>query len=73
MASCEQTIECCSSNLSFDTWSRLLESDLNVNKQYCLQRCGLCHNEAFLVSDGKVLIGNSHGEMLDEIVGEIDE
>lgn len=67
------TIECCSNNIDFGTWKRLLGTEFNVNKQYCLQRCGLCHNENFIIHDGELITADDHETMMRALLGEHDE
>lgn len=53
-------IECCLSNVSSDMRKALSESDHEVRETFCLDRCGICYNQQFLVIDGEL-----HGEIAD--------
>lgn len=51
------TVECCADGLTTELRSELANSNVQVDEQYCLQRCGLCYHEAFVVIDGVVVRG----------------
>lgn len=73
MSGSANTLECCSNNIDFGAWNRLLESEFSVSKQYCLQRCGLCHTEHFLIQNGNLMIGTDHDTMIDSLLEDYDE
>jgi uncharacterized protein YuzB (UPF0349 family) len=59
------TIEYCLNNVDADVRCRLRdrEGDETV-EQRCLQRCGDCYRDDFLVVDGELAAGGSHAEIL---------
>lgn len=57
-------VECCTNNLSMDEWADLRESEIGVDQQYCLQRCGVCHDGPFMIVDGEMVRGESYDELL---------
>lgn len=57
-------IECCLSNVSADARAALDESDQRVREAICLDRCGDCYAEPFLVVDGDLRKGESHQKLL---------
>ena len=57
-------VECCTNNVSMDEWAALRESEIEVDQQYCLQRCGVCHDSPFVVVDGETVRGESYDELL---------
>lgn len=61
------TVECCANNLDMDAWTALRDSEMEFDQQYCLQRCGICHDSPFLVVDGEVRRGDSYTELLDAL------
>jgi uncharacterized protein YuzB (UPF0349 family) len=46
--------------------------DTGVVERRCLQRCGTCYSEDFLVVDGSLAIGDSHGTLLGRYLPEDD-
>ncbi|MEF8853834.1 MAG: DUF1450 domain-containing protein [Haloarculaceae archaeon] len=71
-----ETIEYCLRNVDGTTRKRLLaagagtdadaaaDESATVVEQRCLQRCGECYREDFLVVDGAVETGASHAALL---------
>jgi uncharacterized protein YuzB (UPF0349 family) len=57
-------IEYCLTNVSRATRERLRESPATTREHRCLQRCGRCRTQAFLVVDGTVETGRGHDELL---------
>ncbi len=64
MSKCDIPIECCTNNLEVETWERIVASPVDIDQQHCLQRCGLCHVESFLVHDGDVIRGD-HDDLIE--------
>lgn len=58
------SVECCANNLTVETYRDLREADLEVIQQYCLGRCGVCHDGPFLVVDGELRRGD-YADVLD--------
>jgi uncharacterized protein YuzB (UPF0349 family) len=58
-------VECCVNNLDAERW-RTLATDARVEQQHCLRRCGVCHDEPFLVVDGTVVTGDDHAGLLSD-------
>ena len=56
-------VECCVNNLDAESW-RALTTDARVDQQHCLRRCGVCHDDPFLVVDGTVVTGDDHAGLL---------
>jgi uncharacterized protein YuzB (UPF0349 family) len=70
-----ETIEYCLRNVDSETRDRLLGAGASacpdagadgadVLEQRCLQRCGTCYSEEFLVVDGDVETAGSHATLL---------
>lgn len=66
LSKCAQ-IECCTNNLTMDSWETLRKSEIEFDQQYCLQRCGVCHDGPFVVIDGEMISGASYDEIIDQI------
>lgn len=66
MSKSDITVECCTNNLDDEIWKRVIGSPIEIDQQYCLQRCGLCHVESFLVYEGDVIRGD-HGELIESL------
>lgn len=59
------TIEYCLNNVDADARRRLDHRETGeVVETRCLQRCGDCYREPFLVVDGELATGGSHAEIL---------
>lgn len=58
------TAECCVNNVDVSTLDRLGDADVEVTRQHCLQRCGVCREGPFLVVDGAPTRGDSHEAIL---------
>lgn len=57
------SIEYCLCNVDDDQRDRL--QNLDCTREYtCLEHCGICCGEAFLVVDGTVVRGESHEQLL---------
>lgn len=67
MLSKDSLIECCTNNLTVETWSTLRDSTVEVDQQYCLQRCGVCHDGPFVVVDGDTARGSSYETILEDL------
>lgn len=63
-------LECCLSNVSSDARVALNDADYEVREAFCLDRCGRCYDDPFLVIDGKVRTGESHRDLLRALDGE---
>ncbi|NHN48228.1 DUF1450 domain-containing protein [Halostella sp. JP-L12] len=59
-------IEYCLSNVDAETRRRLAARE-DSREAACLEQCGRCHREAFLVVDGTVRSGPSHAAVLDDL------
>lgn len=64
-------VECCLSNVSSDARVALNESDHDVREALCLDRCGTCYDQPFLVVDGELQQGNSHQQLLQSFDSEL--
>ncbi|MFB6218621.1 MAG: DUF1450 domain-containing protein [Halobacteriaceae archaeon] len=53
----DSPVECCANNVDFETYRELRDADAEVSQQYCLGRCGVCHDGPFLVVDGELRRG----------------
>lgn len=62
-------IEYCRHNGDCTVNDVLLDSSLDVDVRFCLDRCGECYDEPFLLVDGEMVTGSSHREILAEIDG----
>ena len=63
------TVEYCLSNIDDVSAVREQCAELQhrVHEKRCLQRCGQCFREAFLVVNGDVVTGADHEELLAEM------
>lgn len=59
--------EYCLGNVDSEARRALRESSCEVRESFCLDRCGKCYAEPFLVVDGEVVDGASHRDLLREI------
>lgn len=57
------TVECCVNNVDFETYRHLQDADAGIDQQHCLGRCGVCHDDTFLLIDGELHRG-SHADLL---------
>lgn len=57
-------VECCVSNLTSDGRKAIENSEHDVRFSFCLDRCGRCHEDSFLVIDGDPISGESYDEIL---------
>ena len=60
-------VECCIDNVDVNSQQAIEASDETVDVQYCLQRCGICYKDSFLVVDGDVVTGEDHLKLLDTL------
>lgn len=60
-------LECCLSNISPGAQVALDESEHKVRESICLDRCGDCYAQPFLVIDGNIHLGESHQDILDSV------
>lgn len=63
-------IECCIDNVGFDDRRTIEASNESVDIRYCLQRCGRCYREPFVVVDGDVVTGADYSTILETIESE---
>lgn len=61
-------IECCLSNVTTDSRLALNEVGHEVRETMCLDRCGTCHDQPFLVIDGDIHTGDSHQNLINSVV-----
>lgn len=66
-------IECCIDNVSVEEGQTYAASDTPVEMRYCLQRCGRCYDQAFLVVDGDVISGPDHSSLFNQLDSEDDQ
>lgn len=57
-------IEACVSNVDAATRRALRDRPETTRVYPCLEQCGRCYREPFLVVDGDVVVGESHRAML---------
>jgi uncharacterized protein YuzB (UPF0349 family) len=57
------TIEYCLNNVGPEVRNTLLDIEGSIEHQ-CLQRCGECYEDDFLVIDGDIERGDSHADLL---------
>jgi len=58
-------VEYCLDNVDSTTRRRLDGIDgVTVTEERCLQRCGDCHSESFLVVDGELRTAETHAALL---------
>jgi uncharacterized protein YuzB (UPF0349 family) len=62
----DPTVECCANNLDFEGYRALRDADVAVDQQYCLGRCGVCHDGPYLVVDGDLRRGE-HADLLADV------
>ena len=60
-------IECCLNNVSADTRAAIANSDEQVRETICLDRCGECYDQSFLVVDAELRTGKSHRNILQSL------
>jgi uncharacterized protein YuzB (UPF0349 family) len=64
-------VEYCLDNVDAATRRRLDDLDgITVTEERCLQRCGDCYRESFLVVDGELETGDTHEAMLTALRGD---
>jgi len=59
--------ECCLSNVSSDGLAALKKSENELNETICLDRCGVCYDQPFLIVDGEIQTGDSHKKLLNSL------
>lgn len=57
-------VECCIHNLIQGGQKTLENCDDTVRYSFCLDRCGTCDTDQFLVIDGELRVGRSHHRLL---------
>ena len=60
-----ECIEACVSNIDGQVRRRLDELDTSTVVAPCLEHCGRCYREPFLVVDGELVTDESHAEILE--------
>lgn len=65
------SVECCLNNTALQILNNLKREGITVNRQYCLQRCGVCHDSAFLIADGELIVGDSHMELIQQQIANL--
>jgi uncharacterized protein YuzB (UPF0349 family) len=68
----QPVIECCIDNVSVEEVQNYEAGSTPVEMRYCLQRCGRCYDQAFLVIDGDVIPGPNHAALRDRLDSEED-
>lgn len=61
------------SNLTSDGRKVLDESDNDVRLSFCLDRCGQCYDQPFVVADGDLVTGNSYQDVEQKLGGSFQE
>lgn len=51
-------VECCVRNVTDECKQRLRDGDGTVRVRPCLEHCGVCRTEQFLVVDGELRVGD---------------
>lgn len=64
-------IECCVRNVSKEHEHRLREGDGVVRLRPCLEHCGVCRTEQFVVVDGELRVGDKW-RLVDESGGDAE-
>ena len=64
-------VEYCIRNVEPGDRRRLDALDVDVSERFCLQRCGDCDAEPFLVIDGRYVAGG-HRALADALAAEVD-
>jgi uncharacterized protein YuzB (UPF0349 family) len=59
-----EIVECCVNNLDLGTRRRLSNKEFLLREQPCLEHCGYCYRDPFVVSDGELQIGETTVEAL---------
>lgn len=59
-----ECIEACVSNIDGEVRNRLAELDVSTVVAPCLEHCGRCYREPFLVVDGELVTGDSSAAIL---------
>lgn len=57
-------LECCLSNVSSDALVAMNESEHEIRETICLDRCGACYDQPFLVVNGELQRDKSHRDLL---------
>lgn len=60
-------IECCLHNVSSEARDVLHRTDHTVRERLCLDRCGDCDRQPFVVVDGTLELGTSHRDLLADV------
>jgi uncharacterized protein YuzB (UPF0349 family) len=66
-------VECCLSNVSSDARAVLDESDHEIRESFCLDRCGTCYEQPFLIVDGELSVATSFEDLLDPLADSEEE
>jgi uncharacterized protein YuzB (UPF0349 family) len=62
-------VECCLRNVTPEGRDALAALPCEVSVRPCLQRCGTCDEEPFVVADGTLLAGRSHASLASRLEG----
>lgn len=62
-------IQACVSNVDNEAQSLLTDADTSSSVYPCLEQCGCCYREPFLVVDSKRVTGDSHAALLKDVDG----
>lgn len=63
-------IEYCRVNVDAVARGDLIVHQVPVKEHPCLQRCGVCYEESFMVVDGEVATGRTHKEILERVAAD---
>lgn len=63
-------VECCLNNTTAALEKQLAELDIDLRKYRCLQQCGHCYENPFLVVEGGLRLAERHADLVDELQSE---
>lgn len=61
-------IECCLSNITSEARIALDQVDHEVRETICLDRCGPCYDQPFLVVDGEIYTADDHHDLIESLI-----
>jgi len=65
----EQVVEYCANNVGVEDRRRIESMNCETRGFACLERCGTCRSTPFLVVDGEIRRGESHGALVTGVTG----
>lgn len=66
------TIEYCQSNLPTEAREQITTTPVRILEMNCLEHCGHCYRRPFLVVDAEFVCGESHSQLLADVLNGVE-